>query len=164
MGVRSVLHKEFPRGWWRSPRWWVLGMRGLFLSCVVSLAAVICLRQALQVLRVREDPRGLAQQPVPDEGWAAGVLVACLGLGSTMYLLVSSAVSMWVVAALVLWCLLNLAVATTALVVHFRSRWRHPGQWQELDYIERHAPLWDHPPQTPQEYQAVWLRIKNEEM
>src|SRR5699024_7385350 len=125
---------------------------------------VICLRQALQVLRVREDPRELAQQPVPDKGWAAGVLVACLGAGSTMYLLLSSGVSRWVGATLALWCLLNLVVATTATAVTFRSPWRHTGQWQKLDYIERHAPLWDHPPQTPQEYQAVWLRIKNEEM
>lgn len=163
MGLRSTMRREFPRGWWRSGRWWTLGMRELLLSSVVALAAVLCTRPALRVLQAREDPRALARQPVPEEGWAAGVLVSCLGLVFSTYMLLCTSTPLWVFMSLALWCSLNLVVAATSSVVYFRSRWRLPSVWQELDFIEHHAPLCDHPPQTPAEYRAVWLRIKNEE-
>ncbi|MFF1880057.1 hypothetical protein ACFVVC_01140 [Pseudarthrobacter sp. NPDC058196] len=168
MNLRAKTRDEFPRGWWRSGRWWLEGARELGVNCLAALASVLFVREVLRLVRDRDSPDDLARRRVPTEGWVAGLLLGCMALGSFTALASLAAQTgssspdrgLVQVAVLVsmLWWLANVVVSVTALAVLSRSRIRHMDAWAEIDFVETHAPKYGRPPETVEEYRALRLK------
>ncbi|MDO4254298.1 MAG: hypothetical protein Q4C81_04010 [Kocuria sp.] len=168
MNLRSTARNEFPRGWWRSRRWWLESLRELVLNCLTAIAAVIFAREAGRLVRDRDSPQALSIRRISTEGWTAGFLVGCTVFVSMAALAAlaaqDSASDQGVVLAIAivgaLWSLAGVATSATALAVLVRSRIRHRADWEEIDFIEANAPKHGQPPETVEEYRA--LRLKSE--
>ncbi|MEU7317893.1 hypothetical protein [Streptomyces sp. NPDC007083] len=167
MSLRSTVRDEFPHGWWRSPRWWFEGARQTALGCLTAAAPVLFAREAHRAVRYRDDPPALSSLKGSAEGYAGGLLLGCAGLGAAVALEIATPgwCLDWAVFSrlglMSLWCLANVTVASTMLTILVRSRIRHRPYWEEVDFIDAHAPKHGRPPETSEEYRA--LRLKAEQ-
>ena len=144
MTVRSLMRQEFPRGWWRSLRWWVSGSLGLLCSMLAAVAAVVFIADVLRLLRHRDEPDVVASARVPFEGYLAGALLGCLGLGIALEVLVIR----WpldifmsvLLGGVIVWCVAHMLVCGTACVVTVRSWLRAPRAWADIDFVSKNLP------------------------
>ncbi|PZT88167.1 MAG: hypothetical protein DI630_33555 [Gordonia sp. (in: high G+C Gram-positive bacteria)] len=159
MTVRSLMRQEFPRGWWRSLRWWVSGSLGLLCSMLAAVAAVVFIADVLRLLRHRDEPDVVASARVPFEGYLAGALLGCLGLGIALEVLVIR----WpldifmsvLLGGVIVWCVAHMLVCGTACVVTVRSWLRAPRAWADIDFVSKNLPRHGQPPGTVEEYRAL---------
>ncbi|MGR8007534.1 hypothetical protein [Streptomyces hypolithicus] len=81
MRLGSRLRGEFPRGWWRSARWWITGIRELALSTVAAVTTVLFVGEMMRAVRYRDEPRTPARLAGTFEGYVSSLLVNGAGLG-----------------------------------------------------------------------------------
>ncbi|WP_329143040.1 hypothetical protein OIU91_04795 [Streptomyces sp. NBC_01456] len=152
------LRGEFPRGWWRSARWWSTGTRDLALSTAAAVATVVFVGEMMRAVRHRDEPRTLARLSGTFEGYVASLLVNNAGLVVLATVAIEAGPPVVLTTLLVGWYLLNIAIGATVFVVVARSRIRQPAAWAELDFVEHHAPKYGRPPETIEEYRAQQLQ------
>lgn len=157
MRLGSRLRGEFPRGWCRSARWWISGIRELALSTAAAVATAVFVGEVKRAVRHRDEPRTLARLSGTFEGYVAGLLVNSAGLVVLVTMAIEDGMPV-VLTALLAWCLLNIAIGATVFVVVARSRIRQSAAWAELDFVEQHAPKCGRPPETIEEYRAQQLQ------
>ncbi|UQA91383.1 hypothetical protein [Streptomyces halobius] len=158
MRLGSRLRGELPRGWWRSARWWITGIRDLALSTAAALATVVFVGEMMRAVRHRDEPRTLARLSGTFEGYVASLLVNNAGLVVLATVAIEDGPPVVLTTLLAGWCLLNIAIGATVFVVVARSRIRQPAAWAELDFVEQHAPKYGRPPETIEEYRAQQLQ------
>ncbi|MEU7322550.1 hypothetical protein ABZ682_18605 [Streptomyces griseoviridis] len=158
MRLGSRLRGEFPRGWCRSARWWITRIRDPALSIGTAVATVVFVGEIMRAVRHRDEPRTLAHLSSTFEGYVAGLLVNSTGLVVLVAMAIEDRLPVVLTALLAGWCLLNTAISATVFVVVARSRIRQPAAWDELDFVEQHAPKYGRPPETIEEYQAQQLQ------
>ncbi|WP_405749538.1 hypothetical protein OG232_04900 [Streptomyces sp. NBC_01411] len=158
MRLGSRLRGEFPRGWCRSARWWITGIRELALNTTAAVATVVFVGDMMRAVRHRDEPRTLARLSGTFEGHVASLLVNSAGLVVLATMTVEDGLPVVLTALLAGWCLLNITISATVFVVVARPRIRQPAAWAELDFVEQHAPKYGRPPQTIEEYRAQQLQ------
>ncbi|MFF8917457.1 hypothetical protein ACF08M_30155 [Streptomyces sp. NPDC015032] len=154
MRLGSRLRGEFPRGWWRSARWWIAGIRELAVSTTAAVATVAFVGEMVRAVRHRDEPRALAGLSGTFEGYVGGLLINGAGLVVLVGMAIEDGPPVALAALLAGWCLLNIAVNAVVFVVVARSRIRQSATWAELDFVEQHVPKYGRPPETIEEYRA----------
>lgn len=154
MRLGSRLRDEFPRGWCRSARWWITGIRDLALSTAAAVATAVFVGEVKRAVRHREEPWTLARLSGTFEGYVAGLLVNSAGLVVLVTMAIEDGLPVVLTALLAGWCLLNIAISAMVFVMVARSRIRQSAAWAELDFVEQHAPGYGQPPETIEEYRA----------
>ncbi|MFF3127057.1 hypothetical protein ACFVRD_33200 [Streptomyces sp. NPDC057908] len=129
MRLGARLRGEFPRGWWRSARWWITGIRELVLSTVAAVATVVFVGEMVRVVRHRDEPLVISRLLGTFEGYVASLLVNGAGLGVLVAMAIEDGLpvspgAVALTALLTAWCLLNIAVSAVVFVVVARSRIR----------------------------------------
>ncbi|MFD9604715.1 hypothetical protein [Streptomyces sp. NPDC059970] len=129
MRLGSRLRGEFPRGWWRSARWWITGIRELALSTVAAVATVVFVGEMVRVVRHHDEPLVISRLLGTFEGYVASLLVNGAGLGVLVAMAIEDGLpvspgAVALTALLTAWCLLNIAVSAVVFVVVARSRIR----------------------------------------
>lgn len=162
MRLGAKLRDEFPRGWLFSGRWWLEGLRDIGVRCVAAVATVLFFREAMNVVRWRDEPRRLSRLRGTDEGYVAGLLVNFVGLVGAGLLFLRGSTDLSIVAlgvsvALTAWCLLNVVTSAVVVWTLVSSRIRHRQEWVELDFVDQHRPRYGRPPETIEEYRAQRL-------
>ncbi|MFD4945551.1 hypothetical protein ACFWNT_24225 [Streptomyces sp. NPDC058409] len=160
---------EFPRGWWRSARWWITGIRELALSTMAAVATVVFVGEMIRVVRHRDEPLVISRLLGTFEGYVASLLVNGAGLGVLVAMAIEDGLpaspgAVGLTALLTAWCLLNIALGAVVFVVVARSRIQQPMMWAELDFVEQHAPKYGRPPETIEEYRAQQLQEQASEV
>lgn len=168
MRLRSRIRDEFPRGWFKSGRWWLEGIREIGLSCAAAVATALFARQALRLVKDRDDPVALSRARIAGEAWCAGLLVAAVVLGAGVALALESSAAdapgaALTAAAMIAWSLADIATAATALAVLMRSRIGERSSWEEIDFVDLHASRQGRPPETVEEYRALRLRREQDQ-
>lgn len=158
MMLASRLRGEFPRGWCRSARWWITGIRDLALSTAAAVATVVFVGEMTRAVRHRDEPRTLARLSGTFEGYVASLLVNSGGVVVLVTMAIEDGLPVVLTALLAGWCLLNIVISATVFVVVARSRIRQPAAWAELDFVEQQAPKYGRPPETIEEYRAKQLQ------
>ncbi|MEU0942351.1 hypothetical protein ABZ379_06075 [Streptomyces canus] len=158
MRLGSRLRGEFPRGWWRSARWWITGIRDLALSTAAAVVTVVFVGEMMRAVRHREEPRILARLSGTFEGYVASLLVNSAGFAVLVTMAIEDGLPVVLPALLAGLCLLNIAISATVFGVAARSRVRQPAAWAELDFVEQHAPKYGQPPETIEDYRAQQLQ------
>ncbi|MEV7960283.1 hypothetical protein [Streptomyces sp. NPDC088141] len=158
MKLGSRLRGEFPRGWWRSARWWITGIRELAVSTGAAVVTVVFVGEMLRAVRHRHEPRILAHLSGTFEGYVGSLLINGAGLVVLVSMAIEDSLPVMLTALLAGWCLFNIAITATVFVVAVRSRIRQPATWAELDFVEQHAPKYGRPPETIEEYRAQQLQ------
>lgn len=136
MRLGSRLRGEFPRGWWRSARWWVTGFRELALSTVAAVTTVVFVGEMVRAVRHRDKARTLARLAGTFEGYVSSLLVNGAGLGVLGTMAIEDVLSVVLMVLLTGWCLSNIGVSAVVFVVVAQSRIRRPVAWAELDFVE----------------------------
>lgn len=110
---RTSLNEAFPKGWWRSRRWWAQAISEQVLFAVTLFATVLRLGTAVRAVRDRRRPERLAR--IDGEAFT----YALLGNGGSLALLiwVASNISLPVLPALSLGGFFGLNTIVAALVV-----------------------------------------------
>ncbi|MFE5859737.1 hypothetical protein [Streptomyces virginiae] len=163
MRLGSRLRGEFPRGWWRAARWWITGIRELALSTVAAVTTVVFVGEMVRAVRHRDEPRTLARLVGSVEGYVSSLLVNGAGLGVLGTVEIEDDLPVVLMALLAGWCLSNIGVSAVVFVVVAQSRIRRSAAWAELDFVEQHAPKYDRPPETIEEYRAQQLQAEASE-
>ncbi|MEU9303325.1 hypothetical protein [Streptomyces sp. NPDC048269] len=158
MRLGSRLRGEFPRGWWRSARWWITGIRELALSTVAAVTTVVFVGEMVRAVRHRDEPRTLARLAGTIEGYVSSILVNDAGLGVLVTMPIEDDLPVVLMVLLTGWCPSNIGVSVVFVVVAAQSRIRRPAAWAELDFVEQHAPKYGRPPETIEEYRAQQLQ------
>lgn len=158
MRLGSRLHGEFPRGWCRSARWWITGVRELALSTTAAVATVVFVGEMKRAVRHRDELRTLGRLSGPFEGHVTSLLVNSAGFVVLATMAIEDGLPVVLTALLAGWCLINIAISATVFVVVARSGIRQPAAWTELDFVEQHAPKYGRPSQTIEEYRAQQLQ------
>ncbi|WP_327357735.1 hypothetical protein [Streptomyces sp. NBC_01304] len=158
MRIGARLRGEFPRGWWRSTRWWITGTRDLALSTAAAVATVVFAGEMMRAVRHRDEPRTLARPSGTFERYTASLLINSAGLVALLIMTIEDGLLVVLTALLTGWCLLNIVISATVLVVVAQSRIRQPAAWAKLDFVEQHAPRYGRPPETIEEYRAQQLQ------
>ncbi|MGW3199201.1 hypothetical protein ACWDBD_32470 [Streptomyces sp. NPDC001118] len=158
MRLGSRLRSEFPRGWCRSARWWITGIRDLVLSIAAAVATVVFVGDMMCAVRNRDEPRTLTRLSGTFGGYVASLLVNSAGLVVLVTMASEGGLPVVPTALLAGWCLLNITTSATVFVVVARSRIRQQAAWAELDFVEQHAPKYGRPPETIEEYRAQQLQ------
>lgn len=151
---RQSMRDDFPRGWWRSAAWWRAGVS--LREPVSILLPVLTLRRVREIVRLRDNPVGLAsREDIEAYGIGLGANVALMLLTTRIAM---AGGPLWVVALLAAIALVNGTVCAAVVATVARSRLTERFTWAELDYVDRHAPVGDRPPDTVEEHEAVRLR------
>lgn len=152
---RTHLRNEFPRGWWRSPRWWFAGALEAASKAVVTMAPMLLIHKTAYAVRHRRSPIELAR--IDGEGFVYG-FVSHLALISLLVLVTFAQPGMLpMLLGLGAYLLVNAAVAGTVVVVLAISRWHERADWSAIDFIDKHGAV-GRPPETPAEYEADRLK------
>ncbi|WP_371792876.1 hypothetical protein OG285_31540 [Streptomyces sp. NBC_01471] len=154
----SRLRGEFPRGWWRSARWWIAGLRELALSTVTAVVNVLFVGEMVHAAQHRDEPRALAHLSGTFEGYVGSLLINGAGLVVLAVMAIKDRLPVVLTALLAGWCPLNFGVSAVVFVMVARSRIRQSATWAKLDFIEEHAPKYGRPPETIEEYRAQQLQ------
>lgn len=154
----STLRGEFPRGWWRSARWWITGIRDLAMSTAAAVATAVFVGEVKRAVRHRDEPRTLARLSGTFEGYVASLSGNSAGLVVLDTMAIEDGLPVVLTALLAGWCLLNISISATVFVVVARSRIRQSAVWAELDFVEQRAPKCGRPPETIEEYRAQQLQ------
>lgn len=158
MRLGSRLRVEFPRGWCRSARWWITGIRDLPLSTAAAVATSVFVGEMMRAVRHRDEPRTLARLSGTFEGDVASLLLNSAGLVVQFTMAIEDGLPVVLMVLLAGWSLLNIAISATVFVVVARSRIWQSAAWAELDFVEQHAPKYGRPPETIEEYRAQQLQ------
>lgn len=165
MGLRADLRDDFPRGWWRSWRWWLDGLTEIRVFVLLALTTALRVRRLRAARRHQDDPVFLAREDAHLDAYVAGVLLGVSGLCLVGWAVVDGQLTWSLVTGVVLsasmcWCMGNVVVGSLMIKTIVESRRRQPQTWCDLDFIESHAPRNGRPPGTVEEYAA--LRMKSE--
>lgn len=165
MSLRSKMRDEFPRGWWRSVRWWFTGTKELVLATLASVATVLFWGEVRRAIRSRNDPQVLMHLRATTEGYVAGFVVGCgffVIMPQMLLAITASAPQLTpptvLVVILAAWFATNAVLCAIVLSLVLRSRFRHKPAWEQHEFIEQHAPKFGRPPETIDEYRAAAMR------
>lgn len=160
MSLRGNLRADFPRGWWRSTRWWAECVKDVAGFAAIALAPALLTNNIRTVMTHRHEPRALARVESGLDAYMASCFLQAIGIFFCVSMgLRPPAFETWVLAcAIGLYCTLNFLAAVLVTVLVFRSRFTDRFEWSIVDFIEEHAPKEGQPPETVKEYEAQRLR------
>lgn len=163
MGImRQKLRDEFPRGWWRSPRWWWAGLKDLVAKALASITPVLLAGQVARAVKHRDRPEKLAK--LDGEAYVVGLVLnvivivvliqQSIGIGESP----ATVDEMLVLLTFSLTATgLNAITGLVAVLVLWRSRRRDRVWWSMRDYVFYHG-VESRPPETIAEYRAERMR------
>lgn len=156
MSIRQSFRDDFPRGWWRNPRWWSADLKKFAGMAITTVAPVLLAHKALYAVRHCQDPVKLSR--INGEAWTYGFLAGVWGLLMAIVTTVGQAGMLPFLLGMGSFLLLNVAVAGAVVSVLAASRIRSRVEWKGLDYVKAHSAPDDRPPYTVEEYEAARLK------